>query len=82
MRSTHLLERPFAGAACWQHDHLVSSDAKGVDVMSQQGMLDANPAKLGVDNSSPRRRPFESWVQLEAIVANLSARYRSTSTTT
>jgi hypothetical protein len=28
------------------------------------GMIDSNPAKLGVDNPSPRRReqrPFESW---------------------
>jgi integrase len=43
------------------------------------GMLDANPAKLGVDNPSPRRReqrPFESWVELEAVVENLSSRYR------
>ena len=43
------------------------------------GMIDANPAKLGVDNRSPRRReqrPFESWSELEAVIANLSPRYR------
>src|SRR5918996_1090283 len=43
------------------------------------GMIDANPAKLGVDNPSPRRReqrPFESWAELDAVSANLSARYR------
>jgi integrase len=43
------------------------------------GMIDANPAKLGVDNLSPRRReqrPFESWAELEAVAANLSPRYR------
>jgi integrase len=43
------------------------------------GMIDVNPAKLGVDNPSPRRReqrPFESWGELDAVVANLSPRYR------
>jgi integrase len=43
------------------------------------GMIDVNPAKLGVDNPSPRRReqhPFESWDQLDAVTANLSPRYR------
>jgi integrase len=43
------------------------------------GMLDVNPAKLGVDNPSPRRReqrPFESWAELDAVAANLSSRYR------
>jgi integrase len=43
------------------------------------GMIDANPAKLGVDNPSPRRReqrPFESWAQLDAVAAKLSPRYR------
>jgi integrase len=43
------------------------------------GMLDVNPAKLGVDNPSPRRReqrPFESWAELDAVVANLAPRYR------
>lgn len=32
-----------------------------------RGMIDVNPAKLGVDNPSPRRReqrPFESWAEL------------------
>jgi integrase len=43
------------------------------------GMLDANPAKLGVDNPSPRRReqrPFESWAELDAVSANLASRHR------
>jgi integrase len=43
------------------------------------GMIDANPAKLGVDNPSPRRReqrPFESWAELDAVAANLALRYR------
>ena len=38
-----------------------------------------NPAKLGVDNPSPRRReqrPFESWAELDADAENLSPRYR------
>jgi integrase len=42
------------------------------------GMIDANPAKLGVDNPSPRRReqrPFECWAELEAVAANLAPRY-------
>jgi hypothetical protein len=33
-------------------------------------MLDVNPAKVGVDNPTPRRKeqqPFESWVELEAL---------------
>jgi integrase len=41
-------------------------------------MIDANPAKLGVDNPSPRRReqrPFESWAELGAVAANLAPRY-------
>jgi hypothetical protein len=44
------------------------------------GMIDANPAKLGVDNPSPRRReqrPFESWAELDAVVANLSPRFKA-----
>jgi integrase len=43
------------------------------------GMIDVNPAKLGVDNRSPRRReqrPFESWAELDALAAELSPRYR------
>src|ERR671930_465070 len=43
------------------------------------GMIDVNPAKLGVDNPSPRRReqrPFESWAELDAVAAHLSPRYR------
>jgi integrase len=43
------------------------------------GMINANPAKLGVDNPSPRRReqrPFESWAELDAVAVNLSPRYR------
>ncbi len=43
------------------------------------GMIEVNPAKLGVDNPSPRRReqrPFESWAELGAVAANLSSRYR------
>jgi integrase len=42
------------------------------------GMIDVNPAKLGVDNPSPRRReqrPFESWAELDAIAAKLGPRY-------
>jgi len=42
------------------------------------GMLDINPAKVGVDNPTPRRkeqRPFESWAELEAIAAALGPRY-------
>ena len=43
------------------------------------GMIDANIAKLGVDNPSPRRReqrPFESWAELDDVAANLAPRYR------
>jgi hypothetical protein len=43
------------------------------------GMIDVNPAKLGVDNPSPRRReqrPFESSAELEAVAARLSPRHR------
>src|SRR6266540_2803823 len=42
-------------------------------------MIDVNPAKLGVDNPTPRRReqrPFESWAELDAVAANLAPRYR------
>jgi integrase len=43
------------------------------------GMIDVNPAKLGVDNPSPRRReqrPFESWAELDTVAANLPTRHR------
>ncbi len=43
------------------------------------GLIDVDPAKLGVDNPSPRRReqrPFESWAELDAVAAHLSPRYR------
>src|SRR5215211_3542118 len=43
------------------------------------GLIDVNPAKLGVDNPSPRhreQRPFESWAELDAVAANLTPRYR------
>jgi integrase len=43
------------------------------------GMIDVNPAKLGVDNPSPRRReqrPFESCAELDLVAAHLSPRYR------
>ena len=42
------------------------------------GMIDINPAKVGVDNPTPQRkerRPFESWVELEAIASALGPRY-------
>jgi integrase len=42
------------------------------------GMLDINPARVGVDNPTPRRKeqhPFESWDELEAVAAHLSRRY-------
>jgi integrase len=42
------------------------------------GMIDINPAKVGVDNPTPRRkeqRPFESWAELEAIARALGPRY-------
>jgi hypothetical protein len=38
------------------------------------GMIDANPAKVGVDNPVRRRKeqhPFESWAELEAIAERL-----------
>src|SRR3954468_3783511 len=41
-------------------------------------MLDVNPAKVGVDNPTPRRKeqhPFESWEELEAVAAALGPRY-------
>src|SRR5437867_10436107 len=42
------------------------------------GMIDANPAKVGVDNPVRRRKeqhPFESWVELEALAAAIGPRY-------
>ena len=42
------------------------------------GMIDVNPAKVGVDNPQRRRtekRPFESWEEVEAIAAAVGARY-------
>ena len=42
------------------------------------GMLDTNPAKVGVDNPVRRRKeqhPFESWAELEALAAAIGPRY-------
>lgn len=42
------------------------------------GMLDINPAKLGVENPQRRyteKRPFESWDQLHAVAVALGPRY-------
>src|SRR5919197_1769788 len=42
------------------------------------GMIDVNPAKVGVDNPTRRRReqhPFESWAELEAIPSAFGPRY-------
>jgi len=42
------------------------------------GMLDVNPAKLGVENPQRRyteKRPFESWDELHALAAALGQRY-------
>jgi integrase len=42
------------------------------------GMIDVNPAKVGVDNPVRRRKeqhPFESWAELEALAAAIGPRY-------
>src|ERR671930_1207577 len=42
------------------------------------GMIDVNPAKVGVDNPVRRRKeqhPFESWAELEAISQAIGPRY-------
>ena len=42
------------------------------------GMIDVNPAKVGVDNPTRRRkeqRPFESWAELEALAEAIGPRY-------
>jgi integrase len=42
------------------------------------GMLDVNPAKVGVDNPARRRKeqhPFESWAELEKVAAAIGPRY-------
>jgi integrase len=42
------------------------------------GMIDVNPAKVGVDNPQRRRtekRPFESWEEVEAVAAAVGSRY-------
>jgi integrase len=41
------------------------------------GLLDVNPAKLGVENPQRRyteKRPFDSWEQLHALAERLGAR--------
>jgi integrase len=43
------------------------------------GLLDVNPAKLGVENPQRRyteKRPFESWEQLHALTDKLAPRHR------
>jgi integrase len=42
------------------------------------GMIDVNPAKVGVDNPVRRRKeqhPFESWAELEALADAIGPRY-------
>ncbi len=42
------------------------------------GMIDVNPAKVGVDNPIRRRKeqhPFESWAELEALAEAIGPRY-------
>jgi integrase len=42
------------------------------------GMIDLNPAKVGVDNPVRRRKeqhPFELWAELEALAAAIGPRY-------
>jgi integrase len=42
------------------------------------GMIDVNPAKVGVDNPVRRRKeqhPFESWAELEALATVIGPRY-------
>jgi integrase len=42
------------------------------------GMIDVNPAKVGVDNPVRRRKeqhPFESWAELEALAAAIGPKY-------
>jgi integrase len=42
------------------------------------GLIDYNPAKRGVPNPMPRskeKRPFESWLQIETVVAKLGPIY-------
>ena len=42
------------------------------------GMIDLNPAKVGVDNPVRRRKeqhPFESWAELDALAAAIGPRY-------
>src|SRR5205807_4878665 len=42
------------------------------------GMIDLNPAKVGVDNPVRRRKeqhPFESWAELEALATAIGPRY-------
>jgi integrase len=42
------------------------------------GMIDVNPAKVGVDNPVRRRKeqhPFESWTELEALATAIGPRY-------
>ena len=42
------------------------------------GMIEVNPAKVGVDNPVRRRKeqhPFESWAELEAVAEAIGPRY-------
>jgi integrase len=42
------------------------------------GMIDVNPAKVGVDNPVRRRKeqhPFESWAEIDAVAAAIGRRY-------
>jgi integrase len=52
--------------------------ARSSAVPSPWGLLDFNPAKLGVPNparGAKEKRPFETWQQVEAVVAHLGPVY-------
>jgi integrase len=71
-----LADRPLGGLPVRRHAGAATGARARAVVW---GMIDVNPAKLGVDSPSPRRReqrPFESWDELEAVAAHLAPRYR------
>jgi integrase len=71
------------GSASWRSPHRPQrrgsvGQLQYADVDESEPLVQRGPAKVGVDNPTPRRKeqhPFETWEELEAVAAALGPRY-------
>jgi integrase len=82
---TRLSELPSPAVAAWRMTIPAGHRFEATQALRQVlaravswGLLDVNPAKLGVENPQRRyaeKRPFESWEELGALAGRLGSRY-------